>query len=1044
MELTKLWTASETGPDRGQARTAPARSDRLRPPGRVRLAAALFAAALTGLAQADPDAETPAAPETEEAAEHSPAPSLTDASALAAYLAAVGVHVERDPALAATYMVFWSELRDAAHAGRALSEVAPDAFVAMSQTGARVAAAVRQHYRGSPPIYATSEALSVALQTLAQERGHEGNRAERLLANLDRGIAPLVLVNGRYEHTGNLTRPADLGFGAEVWLLCRQSPACMDAHDNLFAQAMAGSGIADSAEIRLARDGLLANAAQVPTLLAGAADLSARIAAADTAQSIRDVAGFAAREYWRSIATGVPALPGAADPGLADPAASMIDVPGLEALFILGRAGAYLAGQETLANVFAVTRAPVLDFASTATQGALLGAFGPYATGVGLLFAGVQAMALFDTGPGELRGSAPAELRQLVISLNDATYQGLRSARAEQLLATTAVDARVAALGLALDVVKTDVARLETAARRRIGSDYQAATARRWTSFDEDNDRCFGLRHRDPRTGVLRAAEFRRCEDRFLQGATRRSQYATRASEYVLDARFITPGDARFPFHDHYPLLTSFGGLDARAALALPDPLDWQQHTAALLRLYQENPAGTGEAQKRREALVAVQAAGARAHQALLGLAVREAPGGMIQFREDLHHKALDDYFQALRSLAARVGAMDDPDAHPFGKRLTEGLNQPLPLGLKRSAVEAALSGAANGGRRLAACSNAPISSFQPDADRLLAESRRFFGTPVRPEELTAAWNRDVVNALGLQPGSYAELVPVPFIWASLEGLGTLEVCLTQFRPETVAFTRDRGPVRDTLLGTTLIGAELEVRFRPEPGVAQAADLPGDGRMVVARYRAERACTFGYRNDDEDCSRAECLPKLVPLLWGSDTRIPPSGARCEGETLAAQLPRHNLLGNDQSLAAVVDRLDSVYRAGLTERLARLEADILRSDEYEHASALYLKYYALAGITLGTWPDRPEDLAGLFGPSQPLAPRGIVDALVHERIDSATLFKRLEGRAENIRRAVAERGRALDATGRTPPFPHLRTLEEALARVELAVAAYSGG
>jgi hypothetical protein len=1003
----------------------------------------LWGAALISTAHAEPEVSSPAAAPVEAPGTHRPLPAQTDATALAAYLAAVGVHVERDPALAAAYTVFWSDLRDATQAGRAMTEMAPEAWSAMRQNGARVAAAVQQHYLGSPPTYTAHEALGVALQALARHRDGNDNPAERLLRNLDQSVAPLVLVNDRYEHTGSLTRPADLGFGAEVWLLCRQSSACMEIHDNLFAQAMAGSGIADSAGDRLARDGVLANAAHLPALLAGAADLGARLAAADTAQSMREVAGLAAREYWRTIATAVPVLPTAADPGLTMPTAAMLDVPGLEALFTLGRAGAYLAGQQTLANVFAVTRSPVLDFASIATQGALLGAIGPSAAGVGLLFAGVQALALFDNGPSEQRGAAPAELRQLVLSLNEATFQGLRSARAEQLLATTAVDARVAALGLSLDVVKTDVARIESASRRRIGSDFQAATARRWASFDEDNERCFGLRNRDPRTGVLRAAEFRRCEDRFLQGATRRSQYATRATEYVLDARFIAPGDTRFPFHDHYPLLTSFGGLDARAALALADPLDWQQHTAALLRLYRENPAGTGEARKRRETLAAVQAAGARTHQALLGLAVRRTPAGAVQFRAELHDNALDDYFQALRRLAARVSAMDDPDAHQFGKRLTEGLNQSLPQALKRSAVEAALA-TASGGQRLAACSTAPSDNFRPDTEHLLAESRRFFGTPVRAEELTAAWNREVVTALGLQPANYTDLIPVPFIWASLEGLGTVEVCLAQFRPEAVAFTRDRGPARDTLLGTTLIGAALEVRFNPAPGTVRTGGLDAADSLVVARYRAERACTFGYRNDEEDCSRAECLPKLVPLLWSNDSLMPPSGARCEGESLAAQLPRRNLLGDDPSVATLVEQLETVYRAGLTERLARLEADLLRSDEFAVASALYLKYYALAAVTLGTWPDQPEDLAGLFGPSQPLAPRGIVTALALDQVDPATLLQRLDARTGPIRRAVAERGQALETPGPTPPLPHLRTLEEALARVELAAAAYADG
>lgn len=974
-------------------------------------------------------------------------PAPVTASDLAGYLAALQAHVERDPALAAAYTVFWSELRETTRAGRAMAEVAPATFGAMARTGQDVVRAVQQHYRGVPPSYATAEALRIAIATLAQERADPAagaTRAERLLANLDRAVAPRVTVDGRYEFTGDLQRPADLGFGAEVWLLCRTSNACVEAHDTLFASAMAGIGLVDTLETRLSRDALVAALPQVTALREAAQSLDARLAQAADPQALKDVAGLAARDYFRAITAGIPLTPGSA-PGTAPTGVDgTTDLYGLDALFTLGRAGAYLAGQETLANLFTVTRTPVLDFATTLTQGALLGTLASSAAGAGLLFAGVQALALFDGVLDGQRGTAPAELRQLVISLNDTTYRGLQSARAEQLLATNAVDTRVAALGIALDVVKTDVARLETAARRRIGSDYQAATARRWTAFDEDNERCFSLRNRDPRSGLLRPAEFRRCEDRFLQGAVRRSQYGTRATEYVLDARFIAPGDPRFPFHDHYPLLATLGGIESRAALALPDPLEWQQHAAALLRLYQENPAGAAERHKRQETLVSLRDAGARTHRALQGLVVREAPDGTQRFREDLHRKALDDYFDALRRVVVRVGALDDPATHPYGKRLTEGLGQPRPQGQKRAAMEAALSDAAQGGRILKSCSDADPEAFLPQPDRLLAESRRFFGSPIRPEELAAAWNRTVVDGLALTPASYSDLVPVEYLWAALDGLGAVEFCLTRFRPEAVAFTRDRGPARDTLLGTTLVGAELEVRFRASPEVAAAAGLPGEGTVTVARYAAERACTFGYRNDDEPCSRAECLQALAPLLWSGVTRDVVGGAQCDGGTLTEQLPQRNALAADASLDALRSALEQQYRVTQAEARARLEADVLRSNEYEQAAAQYLKYYALAGLTLGTYPDGADELGGLFGPSDALTPRAIVAALIDERLAPSDVLARLETRSAQVSAAVAARARELEGTGTPPRFVHLRGIEETLARIDLAASAYAGG
>jgi hypothetical protein len=813
---------------------------------------------------------------------------------------------------------------------------------------------------------------------------------------------------------------------------------------------MAGAALDATLARRLEQDPRLTGTPQWPALLAAATDLEARLAATDTPASARSVAGFAAREYWRSITAGIPLAAGAPlatgitpPPAGASPVAG--DVHALEALFTLGRAGAHLAGQDALANVFTVTRSPVLDFAAVVSQGALLGTLASSTAGVGLLFAGVQALSLFDNMAADSRSTAaaPAELRRLVLDLNEATYRGMQSARAEQLLATNTIDTRVAALGIALDVVKTDVARLESAARRRVGSDFQTAAAKRWTAFDEDNERCFSLRNRDPKTGLLRAAEFRRCEDRFLQGATRRSQYATRATEYVLDARFMAPGDPRFPFHDHYPLLATLGGLDSRSALALPDPLEWQQHAAALLRLYQENPAGAGEQQKRREVLAALGTAGGRTQQALLGLTLREAPDGTLGFREDIHRKALDDYFGALRQLAVRVSALDDPDAHPYGKRLTEGLDQPLPDGLKRAAMEATLSGAATGSGHIRTCSNAPASAFLPQAERLLAESRRFFGSPVRPEELAAAWNRQVVDDLSLQPASFVDLVPPHFLWASLEGLGTIEICLSRFRPETVAFTRDKGPGRDALLGTTLVGAEVQVRFRASAATAAEAGMEADRIVVIGDYAAERACTFGYRNDEEQCNRAECLPQLAPLLWSGDSRAAPEGARCEGETLSGMLPRRNLAAPDDSARRLSSAIETVYWQQQAEKLARLEADVLRSSEYELASALYLKYYALAGITLGTYPDSGAALGGLFSPTDPLAPRGLVQSLISDRLEPAELLGQLASREQRVRAAVAERGREVEQAGPAPDFPHLRALAETLARIDLATSAYAG-
>jgi hypothetical protein len=414
-----------------------------------------------------------------------------------------------------------------------------------------------------------------------------------------------------------------------------------------------------------------------------------------------------------------------------------------------------------------------------------------------------------------------------------------------------------------------------------------------------------------------------------------------------------------------------------------------------------------------------------------------------VRFRGDLHDKALNDYFAALERLVVRVGALDDPAAHPFGKRVTEGLDQALPQDAKRAAIEATLSGAANGANRIATCADAPDSAFEPQPDRLLAESRRFFGDPIQPAELAAAWNRRAVDAMALQPASYTELVPGPYLWAALEGLGRLELCLAQFRPEAVAFTRDKGPAPDTLLGTTFVGAELEVRFLPEPGVARAAGLPGDGRTVVARFSADRACTFGYRNDNEPCSRAQCLPELAPLLWNDDARAVDGRARCDGTPLTNQLAQSGATADEHTQTPLRAALEDAWRIRQQQRLAQLEADVLRSDEYERASALYLEYYALAGVTLGTYPEGADALGGLFGPAKALAPRDVLADLLAERASPAVVLERIRTRAQTVHESVRTRGELVEAMGRESQFAHLRALAETIARLELASAAYTG-
>ncbi|MFM8353623.1 MAG: hypothetical protein ACKOBM_01790, partial [Gammaproteobacteria bacterium] len=664
-----------------------------------------------------------------------------------------------------------------------------------------------------------------------------------------------------------------------------------------------------------------------------------------------------------------------------------------------------------------------------------------------LLFAGVQALALFGAAD---EPTAPAELQRLVDQLGRAEQATLASQGSAQLAATNAVDTRMATLGAAIDVVRTDVARLESASRQRTGSAYQTSAARRWTEFDAHNERCFGARYRDPQTGRLRAADFRRCEDAFLQGAVRRSVYANRSSEYVLDARFIEPGDPRFPFHDHYPLLARRAGLDTRSTLALPDPLDWQQHATALLALYQAHPAKPDERARRLDALRAVDAAGQRIRGVLAGLVLGTGPDGGLRFRGDLNQSALNAYRDSLSALIERLRVLDDPALHPYGKRITEGLDQPPPTGLKRVAAEALLAGvtmeptpnpvaqAPQAG--LATCYDVPANAFEPVAERLTAEARRFFGEPVTVAETRAAWNRTSIDDLALALPSRVQLLPSPWLWAALEGLGRIDVCLARFRPESIMFTREPGALPETLAGSALFGAELEVRFIPDVArVPLLADTP----IVVARQRAERACAFSYRPDPEPtaapCSRAGCLTAVAPTLW---TGTSAAGAQCDGERMQAQLTPDVTppAPVDPRTDPMVAALTAAWQQSLGPRRQQLEDALMRSTEYETAAALYLEYYALSGVTLGT--RDTEVLGGMFGGTSPLGPTDVIRLITVAGRTPTDAQNVVQQRLTAIAADLARRGAAIEAAGQLPAYPQLQNLDATLSRITLATAVYA--
>ncbi len=330
-------------------------------------------------------------------------------------------------------------------------------------------------------------------------------------------------------------------------------------------------------------------------------------------------------------------------------------------------------------------------------------------------------------------------------------------------------------------------------------------------------------------------------------------------------------------------------------------------------------------------------------------------------------------------------------------------------------------------------------------AGGLQAEARRFFASPVTEAELSRAWNRPLVEGLQLAPQSFAALVPRRFLWASLDGLGRLDLCLARFRPVTAEFSRDEAAVRNHFRGSVAVEASVAVRFSPSASVREALGLdPAAPPVAVARYTAARACSFGYRSDNEGCSRGQCLASLAPLIWSGDSGEDLNGGRCGGEPLPVVLAAQNELAGASELRDLAAALEPLYWQGRAARVAALGADVRRSSEFEAASAAYLRYFALAGLTLATYPDVTEPLAPLFTADGRLAPQGYVRALLDDRRDPAALAAELAGAREQVLAVVAGRGSEVargDGVYRLPP---LHALRETLTRIDLLLAAYRGG
>jgi hypothetical protein len=1014
------------------------------------LALCLYAAAVTAAAGYDeaaraPSAEGPPAVEGEPpaefllqpehlpasrrelASERAPEPEsepADDLASLLAYSTGLQLAAGRDPRLAARYLAFWHLLSQAADPSQLDEAQAVRIEALLERVGPPAAG------RGSGP-GGLAALLPGVIAVLSTQRGEALAGSQALLTATDRVLAPRVLVNGRYEFAGRLDDSADLNLASDVWLRCRASPACILLHDRLFAQSMGGVSLGTAATPRLASDAALQSLPGLGRLLEQAEMLDQRLVAAG---GTREAAAAAAgAELWQVIGAQAGSWVSGSGPR-PDPAE-------LQRLLALGQGSAWLAGSGPLGGAFGIVGRPLLEFAQYGAQGALAGTFIGATAGVGLLLAGAQALAQTSQAAARADAQAP-EVSRMLWRLQESTYTGLLGLRSETQLSGNALDVRLVGLGLSLDALRDDVARIESAQRARLRAGYLQQEARRWSAFEEDNERCFSLRSRDAATGRLRPAEYRRCEERLLQGAIRRSQYATRARDYVLDPAFLEPADLRFPFHRHYPLLLSSGGLDTSAALSLADPFEWQQHAAALLRLYQEQPAAPAEFARRREVLRELGAAGQRVHDALAAVVVGPRPLDAPSFQVTTHERVIEAHFQSLEQLVARVGTLDEPEADPYGKRLTAGLDQPLPDGQRRAALEERLAGLARGGRGLGPCSDAAEVDFIAGEQALRAETRRWFGSPITAEEVAQGWSRGAVSRFGLHPGSVTAWLTRPVTWAVLEGLGEVEVCLARLRPASLAFSREESLLRGHRDAQVEIDARIEVRFYPGEPLRRQAGLPDDASLLLAATEATRSCSFAFRTDAGGCSRGACVGQLAGRFWSAGPEEDVNGGRCEGPPLPARLAA--AFRRAEPLPdALLEGMEALYWQGRAVRSARLAADARRSSEYVAASASALHYFALATVTVAAWPDPGSPLLRLFGVEGRLSPRAVVADLVETRRPPETLRAELAAERERLMQWVRERGQEVEQPGALYRMPQMQGLREALTRVELAQAAYSG-
>jgi hypothetical protein len=975
------------------------------------------------------------------------------AGQIGAYIAAANMHLATDPIEATSFVVFSAMLEANTVEFGGVDKIPAFRLAEIGSSVRKTRESLREYYGDRAPSF--SEAMVTAIDGIAAWGGGAlagplggigaASFTHMLAAQLQDFVALQSQIAGRYRYAGAITTTPDLqGIAGKTFYWCTQTAQCVELHDSIFAKPMMGVSISASFEDRIQRDPWFSVKFDVVRLSQNVKDVEERVAkrAADANAQGELKTESLFEEYWSSAVNRISAVRDKPEARFSSAEAQDID-----AYMTIARGLAFVMGNDKLVASVSILHQPVMQFVRLGPDASNLVTT---AATMNLFVACIQVIDLLGTkhGPGaeQMIFEEIQSLKKMIVEVHGTLVAGFAGTRADLVLAANTIDTRVAGIGIAIDGIRDQVLEIRADQLAGIRSDFEKEAGARWAKFESDNERCFGERYLTAK-GVLRADVFKQCEETFLHSATIAAKYETRSKAYSGSASQLRMSSIQFPFHDHYPLLlVASNTLSEEEAYALMNPLEWYQNSSALLRLYRANPSTSGS---RIASLNSLLQSGKRLRLALRGL-VTERVQENESFRSEMNLKLLADYFKSLEALAKAVIAADAADKDPYGKRLSEGLQQQVPLGQKYEAVETLLSKAKGGHPYLKKCRNVAEDMFTPqNVSESIEIKERFPANPNPIAEVSRVWASGL-NDMGVAPRSWSNLVPRELLWASLIGFGDLDICLSEFRPTRVRFGAEN--FGGFAFGaTTRVKATLQVHFFPSQAfldvlrkdAAVEEALKDRESIIVAEYSASRSCEFRYSPlaHKPPCpGRANCLRQAGLIIWNGAIDADVFGGRCdEGDpALADELPKNNLLTNNEITKALSEKIAELYWPSRSDDLRNLRLDVLTKSEFQLATESYLQYLALASLQFNAPTDGGDTLRTLFAKLVP-APLLLVDQIIAQKRPIDSIASELAADFTNAKAMVAEKGKSLVAHQLVNELPQIRNVDEMLAHIEIQLS-----